>query len=109
MRPIQVKGERVPIHVLSNVEETIENSLKDGHFVKLDKCTKDCLILPTLVTAQRDGYVKLALNSKLINKQNYRNRYQMPNMNELVDYVALVISGNTNAPIWFSNIDLKYA
>ena len=32
----------------------------------------------------------------------------MPNMNELVDNVALAISGNTNYSIWFSNIDLKY-
>ena len=30
-------------------------------------------------------------------------------MNELVDNEALAISGNTNEPIYFSNIDLKYA
>ena len=55
------------------------------------------------------GSVKLALNSKLIKKQTYRNRYQMPNMNEFVESVALPIKGDTNAPIWFSNIHLKYA
>ena len=58
---------------------------------------------------KRDGSVKLALNSKPINKQIYCNCYQMPNLNELVDNVALAISGNTNDPIWFSNTDLKYA
>ena len=30
-------------------------------------------------------------------------------MNELVDNEALAISGDTNAPVWFSKIDLKYA
>ena len=55
-----------------------------------------------------EGSVKLALNSKLIKKQIYRNRYQRPNMNELVENVALTIKGDTNALIWFSNIDLKY-
>ena len=58
---------------------------------------------------KRDGLVKLALNSKLINKQIFRNRYQMPNKIELLDNVTLAISGNTNKPIRFSNIDLKYA
>ena len=34
----------------------------------------------------------------------------MPNLNELVDKVALAISDNTLDPIWLSNIDLtKYA
>ena len=32
----------------------------------------------------------------------------MPNLNEMVDNVALAISGNTEDPVWFSIIDLKY-
>ena len=56
-----------------------------------------------------DGSVKLALNEKLTITQIYRNCYQMPHMNEVVDNVALTISGNTNELIWFSNKDLKYA
>ena len=47
--------------------------------------------------------------SKLIKKKNYRNRYQKPNLKELVVNVALAISGNTEELIWFSDIDLKYA
>ena len=59
---------------------------------------------------ERNGSVKLALNSKLINEVIYRGRYQdSKNMNELIDNLALTISGNTSDPIWFSNIDLKYA
>ena len=56
-----------------------------------------------------DGSVKLALNWKLINRHIYRNRDEVPNMNELVDNVALAIRGDTKEPIWISNIDLKYA
>ena len=87
----------------------MENLLKDGHIVKLGECTEGCFILPTVVTAKRNESVKLAFNTKLINKQIYQNRYQLPNMNEFVDNVAMAISGDTNAPIWFSNIDLKYS
>ena len=81
--------------------------MKDGHIVKLGECTEGCFIVPTVVTAKRDESVKLALNAKLINKQIYRNRYELPNMNEFADNVALAISGDTNAPLWFSNIGLK--
>ena len=56
-----------------------------------------------------NGSVKLTLNWKLINRQFYRNRDQVPNTNELVDNVALAIRGDTKEPIWFSNIGLKYA
>ena len=45
----------------------------------------------------------------LTKKQIYRNRYQKPILKELVDNVALAISGNTEEPIWFSNINPKYA
>ena len=33
----------------------------------------------------------------------------MPIINELVDFVAFSISSNFTDPIWFSNIDVKYA
>ena len=74
LRTFQVKGKRVAIHVLPKVEETIQELLRYGHTVNLGKCTEDCFILPTVLTTKRDGLVKLALNSKLVNKQFYRNR-----------------------------------
>ena len=91
------------------MEETIDDLLEDGHIVKLGKYTKHCFIWPTAVAAKRDGSVKQALNSKLNKKQNYRNRYQRTNLNELVHNFALANSNNTEEPIWFSNINLKYA
>ena len=32
---------------------------KIGHIVKLGKCTEDCFVLPTVLTAKRGGAVKL--------------------------------------------------
>ena len=103
--PIQVEGKRVPIHILSKVEETIGSQLDDRDIVKLGKRTEDCFLSPTFLSAQHDGWVKLTLTFKQI----YRNCYEMPNWNELVDNVAWAISGSTEDPIWFLNIDLKYA
>ena len=62
-----------------------------------------------VITAKRDGSIKLALNSKLLSKQIFRNRYQMPKLFELIDNVAVTISGHDQRNIWFSSIDLKYA
>ena len=89
------------------MEETTQGLSRDGHIVKLGKCTEDWFILLTVLTAKRFGSVKLALKSKLIIKQIYCNRYQMPNMNELVDNLALAFSGKTNDPMWFLNKDLR--
>ena len=107
LKPIQVKGKRIPIHLLPKV--CIDQILRDGHIEKLSRCSEDCFISPIVITAKRDGSIKLALNSKLLNKQIFRNRYQMPNLFELIDNVAVTISGHDERNIWFSSNDLKYA
>ena len=109
IKPIQVKGKRIPIHLLPKVKLCIDQLLSDGHIEKLSRCSEDCFISPIVITAKRDGSIKLALNSKLLNKQIFRNRYQMPNLFELIDNVAVTISGHDQRNIWFSSIDLKYA
>ena len=109
IKPIQVKGKRIPIHLLPKVKLCIDQLLRDGHIEKLSRCSEDCFISPIVITAKRDGSIKLALNSKLLNKQIFRNRYQMPNLFELIDNVAITISGHDERNIWFSSIDLKYA
>ena len=109
LKPIQVKGKRIPIHLLPKVKQCIDQLLRDGHIEKLSRCSEDCFISPIVITAKRDGSIKLALNSKLLNKQIFRNRYQMPNLFELSDNVAVTISGYNEKNNCFSSIDLEYA
>ena len=109
IKPIQVRGKRIPIHLLPKVKLCIDHLLRDMHIEKLSRCSEDCFISPIVITAKRDGSIKLALNSKLLNKQIFRNRYQMPNLFELIDNVAVTISDHDERNIWFSSIDLKYA
>ena len=94
IKPIQVKGKRIPIHLLPKVKLCIDQLLRDDHIEKLSRCSEDCFISPIVITAKRDESIKLALNSKLLNKQIFRNRYQMPNLFELIDNVAVTISGH---------------
>ena len=92
--PRQVKGRKVPIHIQDRVAE-IKKLIKDKHNEKLDKCTTDHFIVPIVLTAKKDGSIKLALNAKPMNAQIWQNKYQMPDMHELIDSAAQNITRDT--------------
>ena len=83
--------------------------IHDGHVVKLDKCTEDCFISPIVITVKRDDTLKLALDAKVFNEAVVKDKYQMPNVDDLIDTVGQLIDPDVAVPTWFSCIDLKYA
>ena len=95
-KPIQSKGRRVPLHLLAGVNEELKRMEKEGHIIKLEKCDEDCFISPIVITRKKDTSIKLALDSKLLNDEIFKNKYQMPNIHELIDNVALQISEKSN-------------
>ena len=105
----QVKGRKIPIHIQDRVANEIKQLVKQGHIEKLDKCTTDYFIAPIVLTAKKDGSIKLALNAKPMNAQIWKNKYQMPNIHELVDSVAQIITKDVPGTVWFTSLDLKYA
>ena len=90
--PIQEKGRRIPVHIQDKVQAELEKLLSEGHIKKLDKCTSDCFIAPIVITVKKDYSIKLALDAKPINRQLYKNKYQMPNGDELIDGVSQIIT-----------------
>ena len=70
---------------------------------------EDRFISPIAITCKKDKSIKLALDSEFINKQIYKNKYQMPNIHELVDDLASQISNDSAGEVWFTNLDLKNA
>ena len=68
----------------------------EGQLVKLEKCDEDCLISPIVITRKKDCSIKKLLDSKLSNDQIFENKYQMPNIYEPIDNVALQISEKKN-------------
>ena len=52
---------------------------------------------------------KLALNAKPMNAQIWKNKYQMPNIHELINSVAQIITKDAPGEVWFTSLDLKYA
>ena len=58
---------------------------------------------------KKDGSVKLALESRELNKPVHENKYQMPNIEELMDTVGQTIGEQKPGDVYFSSMDLTYA
>ena len=108
--PTHQKGRKVPINLQPLVNAELNKLLEEKHIIKLNSCSDKNFISPIVITVKRDKTVKLALDSKFLNKSIHKNKYQMPNVDNLIDTVQQNI--NTNASqetAYFSTLDLKYA
>ena len=57
-----------------------------------------------------DKSVILGLDSKVLNKAIHNNKYQMPNIDSLIDSISQHINdSNHGEQVYFSTIDFKYA
>ena len=83
--------------------------MTEGLITKLDKCTSDCFIAPIVITVKKDDSIKLAMDAKPINRQLLKNKYQMPNVDELIDGVSQIVTENKKGTLYFLVLDLKYA
>ena len=106
------KGRRVHINLQERVNSEIRKLLEEGHIEKLNSCSDQYLISPIVITVKRDQSIKLALHSKVLNNSIYKNKYQLPNIETLMDSISQIISKFKTEQadtIYFSTIDLKYA
>ena len=99
----------MPVHIQDKVGVEIQKLIHEGHIVKLNKCTSKHFISPIVITAKKDGSVKLAMDAKPLNDQIRKNQYQMPNLLELLDSAAQIITSDKVGDVWFTSLDLKYA
>ena len=92
LRPIQQKGRRVPISLQDKVDKEIHRLINEGHIVNVKECSDKYFVSPIVITVKKDGSIKLALESRELNKQVHKNKYQMPNIDELVDGICQIIA-----------------
>ena len=92
LKPIQQKGRRVPISLQDKVDKEINRLINEGHIVKLQECSDKYFVSPIVITVKKDGSIKLALESRELNKQVHKNKYQMPNIDELVDGISQIFA-----------------
>ena len=83
--------------------------MTEGQITKLDKCTSDCFKAPIVITVKKNDSIKLAMVAKPINRQLFKNKYQMPNVDELIDRLSQIVTENKEGTLCFTVLDLKYA
>ena len=107
-KTIQQKGRRIPIQLQKAVDEEIKRLLKEGHIEKINEIKDDIFIQPTVITVKKDRSVKNALDARAPNQENYKDKYQMPNLDILLDMVAEKLD-TEEGEAWFSSVDMTYA
>ena len=110
-KALQQSGRRIPIHIQEKKENEIRLLIDQGHIIRLDKCSDHHFISPIVIAVKKDQSIKLTMDSKQINKSNHKNKYQMPNIEVLLDNIAQLAQEGTNKPrtTYFSTLDLRYA
>ena len=106
---MQQKRRRISIHLRERVEGELNKLIDQKHIIKLDKCSDQQFISPIVITLKKDQTVKLALDSKKINKFIHKNKYQMPNIDLLLSNIAQVVKSYKTKQTLFSKLDLRYA
>ena len=82
--------------------------LKDGHIEKINEIKDDVFIQPTVITVKKDRSVKIALDAGALNQEIEKDKYQMPNLENLLDIVAEKLD-SSNGEAWYSTLDMTYA
>ena len=104
------KGRCVPINLQPRVSVELERLQTEGNIEKLSSCSDKHFISPIVITVRKDQSIKLALNSKVINKAIHKNKYQMPNIEMLIDTISQHLTNTQNRQqAHFTTLDLKYA
>ena len=91
-QPKHQKGRRVPINLQEGVNSEIKKLLEEGHIEKLKNCSDQYFTSPIVITVKRDQTIELALDSNVINISIHKNKYQMSNIETLVDSISQIIT-----------------
>ena len=96
--------------MLHKVSDELKKFPDQGHIEKLQESSDKNFISPIVITVKKEKSVKLALDSKVLIKAIHKNKYQMSNIDSLIDSISQHINdSNQGDKIYFSTIDLKYA
>ena len=106
--PVQQKGRRQQIHLQERFKAELNKLIDHKHIIKLDKCSDKQFISPIVITDKKDQTVKLALDSKKINKYLHKNKHQMPNIDLLLDDIAQMVKSDKLNQSLFTTLDLRY-
>ena len=104
------KVRRVPINLQPRVTAELKRLQNEGQIEKLPSCSDEHSISPIVITLKKDQSIKLALDTKVLNKAIHKNKYQMPNIDMLIDTISQHLTNTQNGQqAYFTTLDLNYA
>ena len=62
-----------------------------------------------MTTVKKDKSVKIALDARALNESIAKDKYQMPNFDNLVDLIAEKLDEKKAGEAWYSSVDMTYA
>ena len=107
-RTTQQKGRENTNSIAKSFEEKMKCLLKEGHIKRVAEIKDDVFIQPTVITVKKDRSVKIALDARALNHAIDRDKYQMPNLENLLDMVAEKLDTKNGEP-WCSSVDMTHA
>ena len=72
--------------------------LQVGHIVKVQDIKEDVFLQPTVITDKKDRSVKTALDVRELNKIVVKDKYPIPNLDNLMDIIAEHVEQNQGRP-----------
>ena len=105
----QQKGRRIPLQLLDAVEDEMEKVLKEGHIRRVDKISDELFIQPVVVTVKKDKTVEIAPDARSLKNAILKEKYQMPNLENLMEQVAEIINSEKEGEVRFTSLDMMYA
>ena len=99
--PTNQKVRRVPIILLDKVSNELRKLSDQRHIEKLKECSDQNFISPIVITVKKDKSVKLALDSKILNKAIHKNKYQLPNIDNLINSISQHINDSNEDDNFF--------
>ena len=99
----------MPIHLQPKVKIEPEKLLNEGHNEKLTNCSDQFFVSPIANTVKKGLSIKIALDSKILNKAIHKNKYEMPNIDSLIQTSSQTLSTAPQETAYFTTLDLQYA
>ena len=104
----QQKGRKIPIQLQDAVQAEIDRLL-ERHIEKVNEITNKQFIQPVVITVKKDKSVKIALDARARNNEFVKDKYQMPNLEHLVDLVAEQLDNEEQGKALYTSLDIRYA
>ena len=96
------KNSQIPIHLQKRIEKELKKPMNQNQIIKLNKDSDRKFISPIVITTKEDQTVKLAMESKKINKSIHKNKYQMPNIDLRLYKIAQLVNFDKSQQTMFS-------